>query len=52
MTTELFLGSLTILTLVGIIIVALTANDRISRSGNSHRDGVPANKRRGSNSDR
>lgn len=34
MAMELFLGSLTILTLAGIIIVALTSSDRITRSDN------------------
>ena len=51
MTTELFLGSLTILTLAGIIIIALTADDRISRSNNSDREDSRDGRKR-SNSDR
>ena len=51
MTTELFLGSLTILTLAGIIIVALTSNDRISRPNNSNSDDGHSNPKHRSNSD-
>lgn len=38
MATELFLGSLTILTLAGIIIVALTTDDRVGRPNGSDRE--------------
>ena len=52
MTTELFLGSLTILTLAGIIIIALTTNDRVSRPKNSNRNSGQADRQSRSNSDR
>lgn len=38
MTTELFIGSLMILTLAAIIIVALTTDNRVSRSNGTDRN--------------